>query len=144
MKLKVKRLTDTAKLPTKAHPSDAGFDLYTDESKYLLPCNIRESKEAHKISTGVAIEIPNGYYGRIVPRSGLTTKTGLRIVEGTIDSGYRGEIKVMCDSHQFYCVDHGERIAQLIIQPLPAFEIEEVEELDEGERGQKGFGSSGR
>lgn len=144
MKLKIKRLTGTAKLPTKAHPSDAGFDLYADESKCLLPCDIREDKKAHKISTGVAVEIPNGYYGRVVPRSGLTTKTGLRVEEGTIDSGYRGEIKVMCDSHQFYYMDQGERIAQLIIQPLPAFEIEEVEELGVGERGQKGFGSSGK
>jgi len=143
MQLKVKRLTASAKLPTKAHPSDAGFDIYADISE-IIP-----SGSTRLISTGIAIEIPEGYYGRLKGRSGLTSKTLLRVQEGTIDSNYRGEIKVICDSLDTelsdvgYMVAKGERIAQLIIQPLPKFEVVEVSDLSNSDRGSNGFGSTG-
>ena len=143
MHLKVKRLTPSAKLPTKAHPSDAGFDIYADITE-IIP-----SGSTRLISTGIAIEIPEGYYGRLKGRSGLTSKTLLRVQEGTIDSNYRGEIKVICDSLDTelsdvgYMVAKGERIAQLIIQPLPKFEVVEVSDLSNSDRGSNGFGSTG-
>lgn len=137
MKMKVKRLTDTAKLPEKANRNDAGFDLYTDESFYL-------KGHVQTISTGIALEIPEGYYGRLVGRSGLTSKSPIRVIEGVIDSDYRGEIKVMITSDS--CsgeYEHGLKIAQLIIQPLPSVELVEVEELSTTGRGKNGFGSTG-
>lgn len=143
MHLKVKRLTPSAKLPTKAHPSDAGFDIYANVDLDI------PSGKTRLVSTGIAIEIPEGYYGRLKGRSGLTSKTLLRVQEGTIDSNYRGEIKVICDSLDTelsdvgYMVAKGERIAQLIIQPLPKFEVVEVSDLSNSDRGENGFGSSG-
>ena len=149
-KLKVKRLTETAKLPVKANQNDAGFDIFAERGALVFKT---------KVSTGLSIEIPDGYYGRLTGRSGLTSKTPLRVQEGTIDAGYRGEIKVICDvksKHKicdeggfavdadgFYAIETGDKIAQLIIQPLPAFEIEEVDELTETDRGANGFGSTG-
>lgn len=143
MHLKVKRLKPSAKLPTKAHPSDAGFDIYANVDLDI------PSGMTRLVSTGIAIEIPEGYYGRLKGRSGLTSKTLLRVQEGTIDSNYRGEIKVICDSLDTelsdvgYMVAKGERIAQLIIQPLPKFEVVEVIDLSDSDRGENGFGSSG-
>lgn len=151
MQLKVKRLTDTAVLPVKAHQSDAGFDICADE-------NIRiNAGETVTVSTGLSVAIPEGYYGRLKGRSGLTAKTLLRVQEGTIDANYRGEIKVICDiktkildqviDGMIYANNlsfkRGERIAQLIIQPLPTVEVEEVDELDDTDRGDGGFGSTG-
>lgn len=150
MKLKIKRLTDTAKLPEKNNPTDAGFDIFSDEKIFL------EEGETHLVSTGIAIEIPDGYYGRLKSRSGLTSKTALRIQEGTIDSGYRGEVKIIAEIYPLsssqkeyevprrdHWIQRGDKIAQLIIQPLPDFEIEEVDSLNDTARGGKGFGSSG-
>ena len=152
MQLKVKRLTDTAVLPVKAHPTDAGFDICADENITI------NAGETVTVSTGLSIAIPEGYYGRLKGRSGRTAHTMLRVQEGTIDSDYRGEIKVICDlraltqlSFMFtgpaisdgYPVERGERIAQLIIQPLPTVEVEEVDELDDTDRGDGGFGSTG-
>lgn len=136
LELKVKRLTKTALLPEKNNPSDAGFDVFSDEE-------IEVSDNVCLISTGIAIEIPEGYYGRLKGRSGLTAKTNLRVHEGTIDSGYRGEVKVMVQAHGGYSVERGDKIAQLIIQPLPDIEVLEVDELSDTDRGSKGFGSSG-
>lgn len=151
MQLKVKRLTDTAVLPVKAHQSDAGFDICADE------CVMIEAGETVTVSTGLSIAIPEGYYGRLKGRSGLTAKTLLRVQEGTIDANYRGEIKVICDiktkildqviDGMIYANNlsfkRGERIAQLIIQPLPTVEVEEVDELDDTDRGAGGFRSTG-
>lgn len=142
MHLKVKRLTPSAKLPTKAHSSDAGFDIYADITE-IIP-----SGSTRLISTGIAIEIPEGYYGRLKGRSGLTSRTRLRVQEGTIDSNYRGEIKVICDAIEDpldigFVAAAGDRIAQLIIQPLPKFEVVEVIDLSDSDRGENGFGSSG-
>lgn len=149
MELKVKRLNPTAKLPEKNNPSDAGFDIFSDD----YYCIVREGK-VETVETGLAIEIPEGYYGRLVGRSGLSSKTPLRVIEGIIDSGYRGEIKVMCEIYPLnndnddtstiaYEIFRGDKIAQLIIQPLPSFEVVEVEELTQSDRGDNGFGSSG-
>lgn len=151
MQLKVKRLTDTAALPVKAHQSDAGLDICADED---ITINVGETVT---VSTGLSIAIPEGYYGRLKGRSGLTAKTLLRVQEGTIDASYRGEVKVICDIKIKFLervidgavyannisLKRGERIAQLIIQPLPTVEVEEVDELDDTERGEGGFGSTG-
>lgn len=151
MQLKVKRLTDTAVLPVKAHPTDAGFDICADED---VTINVGETVT---VSTGLSIAIPEGYYGRLKGRSGLTAKTLLRVQEGTIDANYRGEVKVICDIKINFLervidgavyaynlsLKRGERIAQLIIQPLPNVEVTEVDELDDTDRGDGGFGSTG-
>lgn len=151
MQLKVKRLTDTAVLPVKAHQSDAGFDICADEDVTI------NAGETVTVSTGLSVAIPEGYYGRLKGRSGLTAKTLLRVQEGTIDANYRGEVKVICDikikflervidgavyAHNI-SIKRGQRIAQLIIQPLPTVEVEEVDELDDTDRGDGGFGSTG-
>lgn len=151
MQLKVKRLTDTAVLPVKAHPTDAGFDICADEDIRI------DAGETVTVSTGLSIAIPEGYYGRLKGRSGLTAKTALRVQEGTVDANYRGEIKVICDLRTLtsvtmhtgpvisggYPIKRGERIAQLIIQPLPTVEVVEVDGLDDTDRGEGGFGSTG-
>lgn len=145
-KLKVKKLTSTAKLPQKAHVTDAGFDIFADEDVVLTNNNTTV------VSTGLSIEIPDGYYGELKGRSGLTVKTLFRVHTGTIDSDYRGELGVMCyqsysdDSKAIkrsYTIHKGDKIAQLIILPLPEFEVEEVDELSNTERGEGGFGSTG-
>ena len=141
MKLAVKKLSTTAKLPERAHKQDAGLDVYSDESITL------EKGKMYTIVTGVAISIPNGFYGRLKARSGLTLKTPLNVKEGTIDSGYHGEIKVIANLKETgvdtYKIEKGDKIAQLIVQQVPEFEIEEVTNLGESDRGEKGFGSTG-
>ncbi|MGM0183400.1 dUTP pyrophosphatase [Enterococcus sp. AZ150] len=141
MKLNVKRLSKTAKIPVKAHKTDAGFDVFADEDITLL------KGVMYGIKTGVSISIPNGFYGRLKARSGLTYKTPLNVKEGTIDSGYLGEIKVLANLKEtgvdIYKIQKGDKIAQLIIQELPEFEIVEVDELGDSERGEHGFGSTG-
>ena len=149
MQLKVKRLTDTAELPVKAHQSDAGFDICADEDITI------NAGETVMDSTGLSVAIPEGYYGRLKGRSGLTAKTALRVQEGTIDANYRGEVKVICDmrdamlsgdvwNDEYYLeITKGAKIAQLIIQPLPTVAVVEVDELDDTDRGVGGFGSTG-
>ena len=154
MKLKVKRLTKTAILPYKAHATDGGFDVFADETVKI------HNGETVAISTGIALEIPDGYYGRLKARSGLTLNSALRVQEGTLDSSYRGEVKIIADikalkydetENLFYQVtptiplniEKGAKIAQLIIQPVPHFEIVEADELSESDRGENGFGSTG-
>lgn len=142
MKLKVKKLTETALLPTQGSASAAGFDLYADASEIIAPGT------TEKIRTGIAIEIPEGYFGAIYARSGLATKKGLRPANcvGVIDSDYRGEVIVALynDSNSIARVQAEERIAQIVIQPYPEIEIEEVEELSVTDRGSGGFGSTGK
>lgn len=151
MQLKVKRLTETAVLPAKSHKTDAGFDICADEDLVI------NAGETATVSTGLAVAIEPGYYGRLKGRSGLTARSMLRVQEGTIDSDYRGEIKVICDLRAFttitmntgpvisggYPIKRGERIAQLIIQPLPPVDLVEVDTLDDTSRGAGGFGSTG-
>lgn len=140
--MKVKRLYEEALLPTKATEGSAAFDLYAYTEAPLEP------GETFKYKTGVALEIPEGRVGLIFPRSGLSTKFGIRLSNcvGVIDSDYRGEIIVALhnDSYESYMIYRGDRIAQLMIVDIPKIEIEEVAELSDTKRGIGGFGSSGK
>jgi dUTP pyrophosphatase len=136
----VKKLTETAQLPTKAHEDDAGFDLYSDTDVVIYP------ETRRLISTGIAVAIPRGYYGRIAPRSGLAFKNGIDVLAGVVDAGYRNEVGVILinfDDKPFE-IKKGDRIAQLIIEKVDPFKIEEVKEFfTNTHRGMGGFGSSG-
>lgn len=140
--MKVKRLYEEALLPTKATEGSAAFDLYAYTEAPLEP------SETFKYKTGIALEIPEGRVGLIFPRSGLSTKFGIRLSNcvGVIDSDYRGEIIVALhnDSYESYMIHRGDRIAQLMIVDIPKIEIEEVAELSDTKRGVGGFGSSGK
>jgi len=143
MKLQFARLSDEAVLPTRAHQGDAGLDLYAAEPAHLGP------GERWSVPTGVAVEIPEGHAGLVLPRSGLAREHGIALVNspGLIDSGYRGEIKVVLlntDPAQVFRVESGDRIAQLVVVEIATPEPVEVEELAESARGDGGFGSSGR
>ena len=147
VKIKIKRLTETAKLPTKAHESDACFDLYVD-----IPDNIETGikirpGETVKLSSGIATEIPHGYFAAIFPRSGLGINKNLRLPNctGIIDSDYRGEwvISLINDGKVNRTIYHGDRVAQFTILPIPKVKIEEVKELNDTERGSGGLGSTG-
>jgi len=132
-------LTDTAYCPTRAHRTDAGLDLYADESATIHPAQVTT------IGTGVAVAIPRGYAGLIWPRSGLAVKGGVDVLAGVIDSGYRGEIKVALTTvSDPVRVSPGDRIAQLVIQRVESCDPVIVRELPEAPRGDSGFGSSGR
>ena len=138
------RLIDDATIPIYAKPGDAGADLVASESVVLNPGGGRAL-----ISTGVAIAIPEGFAGFVQPRSGLALKHGITCLNtpGLIDSGYRGELKVLLintDPSEAFEVNKGERIAQLVIQRVEECSFQEVEELPDSERGETGFGSSGR
>jgi dUTP pyrophosphatase len=143
MELKVARLADDARLPTRAHEGDAGLDLYANEAAHLGP------GERWGVGTGIAIEIPDGHAGLVLPRSGLAKKHGIALINspGLIDSGYRGEVRVLLlntDPAETFRVDPGDRIAQLVIAPISLAEPVAVEALAESTRGDGGFGSSGR
>jgi len=141
MKMKIKKLTETAIVPKYAHLSDAGADLYADESLVLAP------GERALVGTGIALEIPLGYVGLVHPRSGLAHKHGISIVNapGTIDSGYRGEVKVNLINlgRKLFIVASGDRIAQLLIQAVEYVGFIEVDELSNADRGENGHGSTG-
>ena len=138
------RLIDDATIPVYAKPGDAGADLVAAESVVLDAGGGRAL-----ISTGVAIAIPEGFAGFVQPRSGLALKHGITCLNtpGLIDSGYRGELKVLLintDPNETFEINKGERIAQLVIQKVEECNFQEVEELPVSERGETGFGSSGR
>ena len=150
-KLYAQRVVDTATLPTRAHATDAGFDLYAcirkspDEPAEIV---IEPGKWA-KISAGVKIAVPPGYYGRIADRSGNAVKRGLHVLAGVIDRGYRGEVIValinLSDEQQV--IKHGDRHAQLLITKIYEGGVEEVDDIDslgDTERGAGGFGSTGQ
>lgn len=142
IQVKIKRLDPELPLPRYANPGDAGLDLYSAVD-VTIECGRRAM-----IPTGVAIALPQGYAGFVQPRSGLAAKKGLSIVNtpGLVDSGYRGELKVIAintDADEPIVVARGERIAQLVVQRVPAVELVEVDELDQTERGEGGFGSTG-
>jgi dUTP pyrophosphatase len=141
-RLHVRRLDERALLPTRAYPGDAGVDLYAVEEATLPP------GERASIGTGVAVEIPDGQAGLVLPRSGLAARHGIALVNapGLIDSGYRGEIRVLLlntDLGQPFRVARGERIAQLVLVRIETPDVVEVAELASSERGAGGFGSSG-
>lgn len=139
MKLPVKRLNETAKLPTYAHKGDAGMDLYASEDMVLNP------NEVVSVPTGLAFEIPEGFVGLIWDKSGLSLKQGLKTMGGVIDSGYRGETKVVIINlgKEPYHIKKHTKIAQMLIQPVQSCEITEVSELMDSSRATGGFGSSG-
>ena len=137
------KLKDEATLPTRAHEDDAGLDLYACEPAHIGP------GERWSVGTGIAIEIPEGHAGFVLPRSGLASKHGIALVNspGLIDSGYRGEVRVLLlntDPAETFRVEAGARIAQLVIVPIALAESVEVEALSHSARGDGGFGSSGR
>jgi len=177
-KIGFKRLNDDATLPTKAHPTDSGFDLYASEDVIIEP------GETEVVPTGIAVELPKGFEAQVRPRSGVTAKTKLRVQLGTIDNGYKGEIGVIvdnirtpiktvdvnggrtgmssvtttdaytvCGTGQYmgkriidgtYLIRKGDRIAQLVVQALPAVTVVEIDDFTEdSERGEGGFGSTG-
>lgn len=140
--LRLRRLDPGLPLPVRAHRADAGIDLHAAHDCELEP--------GHRalVGTGVAVGIPVGYVGLVHPRSGLAARAGLSIVNapGTIDAGYRGEIKVNLvnlDPGEPVRIGRGDRIAQLIVQRVELWDVLEVDELDESDRGESGHGSSG-
>jgi dUTP pyrophosphatase len=137
----VRRLREEAVLPGRAYDGDAGFDLSSCDEITIAP------GERATVSTGVAVEIPDGYAGFVQPRSGLAARHGIAIVNspGLIDSGYRGEIRVVLlntDLHDGFSIERGMRVAQLVIAPVASVRLIEVDELATSQRGIRGFGSS--
>ena len=142
MELKVRLLEPGAVLPTRANDGDAGLDLRAAEPALLGP------GERASIGTGIAVEIPAGHAGLVLPRSWLALRHGISMVNapGLIDAGYRGELRVLLlntDREAEFEIEPGARIAQLLITPFAALVPVEVAELAASERGERGFGSSG-
>lgn len=139
--IKIKLLNESAILPEKQHDSDAGYDLFSIEKIILKP------NEIHKVKTGIAIQIPTNYGGLVLPRSGLSSKHGISLINtpGLIDSGYRGELLIPLINHSVkeYEIHKHERIAQLILIESPEVNIEVASDLDDSDRDSKGFGSTG-
>ena len=139
--LPIQRLRDEAVAPAQAYPGDAGLDLSACERVELGP------GERAVVGTGLAVAIPEGYAGYVQPRSGLAAEHGITILNspGLIDAGYRGELRVVLHNTDLkapFVVEPGMRIAQLVVLPIPEFELVEVDELPSSERGVRGFGSS--
>lgn len=142
LRLLVLRLDPDLPLPDRVHPGDAGLDLLAAKDASLKP------GQRSLIPTGIAVAVPEGHAGYVQPRSGLAWKQGLGILNspGLIDSGYRGEIKVVAinlDPDETIDIWRGDKIAQLVVLPVLEVELEEVSELPQSERGQAGFGSTG-
>jgi dUTP pyrophosphatase len=142
IELPVQRLRTDAVLPERAYPGDAGLDLAACERVELAP------GERAVVGTGLAVAIPEGYAGFVQPRSGLADRHGISIVNapGLIDSGYRGELKVILintDRSDPFVVEPGMRIAQLVVLEVPQLELAETDDLPATERGARGHGSSG-
>lgn len=143
MSLRVRRLDPAARLPALAHVGDAGYDLHALEPLTLGP------GERALVPTGIAIELPPGHAGLVLPRSGTAVRHGIALVNapGLIDAGYRGELKVLLlntDRAEPFAVAAGDRIAQLVLVRVETPPVEEVAGLSETVRGAGGFGSSGR
>ncbi len=142
--INMKKLTSTAKTPLRGSNEAAGYDLYADIATDFVAINPHETV---KIPTGLSMEIPDGYFGAIVARSGLATREGLRLSQGmaVIDQDYRGEIIVPIhnDHNTARYITPGERIAQLIIMPYLEVEFTKVDKLNTTSRGSGGFGSTG-
>lgn len=142
--MNIKKLTSTAKTPTRGSEEAAGYDLYADTDAIIT---IRPH-ETVKIPTGIAIQLPKGTFGAIFARSGLATKSGLRPANcvGVVDSDYRGDVTVALhnDSDIPKAIEAHERIAQLVVIPYLSLTLNEADELDDTARGSDGFGSSGK
>lgn len=131
---------DAEKFPplAKAYKGDAGFDLYSAETRTVY------GNTSVKIKTGISVAIPEGYFGKVFDRSSIATQTPFLVKAGVIDSGYRGEIIVVLQNLKVdpWQITTGQKIAQMVVLPVPEFKIEPVDELPEEDRGDKGFGSS--
>lgn len=143
MRIAVQRLRDDARLPTRAHDDDAGFDLYAVEAAMLAP------GARAMVPTGIAVELPERHAGLVVPRSGLAARHGIALVNapGLIDAGYRGEVRVLLlntDRDAAFEVAPGDRVAQLVVIRVETPDLVEVDQLASTRRGDGGFGSSGR
>ena len=135
-----KLLTESAQMPFKAHRSDAGFDVFADETCFIF------AKDRKTVKTGISLEMPENMAGLVWPRSGLSVKKGIDVLAGVIDSGYRGEIMVCLynTSDEDVEIEKGDRIAQIVFQEVPNVSLMLRENLDTSERAASGFGSSGR
>ena len=144
MKIALRKMTESAQIPVRGSLQAAGYDLFADlsEAVTILP------QETKMVGTGIACAIPEGYFGGIYARSGLSAKEGLRPANctGVVDSDYRGEIKVALhnDSKASRTILPGQKIAQMVVQAFLPVEFETVEDLDATERGGGGFGSTGK
>ncbi|MBC7462154.1 MAG: dUTP diphosphatase [Thermoleophilia bacterium] len=139
----MQRLHESAVIPTRAHPGDAGIDLVAVEAATLRAGGGRAT-----VGTGIAVEVPVGWVGLVCPRSGLAAKHGIGVVNGpgVVDAGYRGEVRVVLynsDPDTDFEVAVGDRIAQLVLTSVSLAQVEEVAELSDASRGAAGFGSSG-
>ena len=134
--INVMKTSMRAVMPTRAHPNDAGLDLYANEGLYIAP------GATAKVNTGIAIDIQQGYVGLIWPRSGLAAKFGVDTLAGVIDAGYHGEIVVILINHgdEIVYVNHGDRVAQLLIRKIETPIVVEVSSFADSERGANGFG----
>jgi dUTP pyrophosphatase len=138
--MKIKRTNINSHLPTRGSKYAAGYDLYSCTNLILYP------KERRLVNTGIILEIPDGYYGRIAPRSGLALKQGIDVLAGVIDSDYRGEIGVILyntDNNMPFHIKAGDRIAQIIFEKCFYFVFEEESKVEDSIRGSGGFGSTG-
>lgn len=139
--IKVVLVEKNARMPERSNPTDAGADLFSIESAMIHP------GERRIIGTGISLELPEGFYGRVAPRSGLAAKHGVDVLAGVVDSSYRGEIKVVLlntDRHNTFHVEKGDRIAQLIVESHFNFPFVQSDTISNSDRGQGGFGSTGR
>jgi len=141
MIVKIKKISEDAKMPCYAHEGDSGMDLYSTEDVTL------KSLERKAIETGIKIELPSGYEAQVRPKSGLALNHGISVLNtpGTIDSGYRGEIKVIAVnlSSEEYKIEKGKKIAQIVFCKVEKVVLEESTELNETKRNEGGFGSTG-
>ncbi len=142
MTLRFARLSDEARPPSRAHEQDAGFDLFAAEAHTLAP------GERASVGTGIAVAVPEGHAGLVLPRSGLAHRHGIGLVNapGLIDPGYRGEVRVLLlntDRAEPFAVEVGNRVAQLVLVRSEAAEVEEAADLEPSARGAGGFGSTG-
>jgi dUTP pyrophosphatase len=141
LRVVIRRLAGDLPLPARARQDDAGLDLHAAEDTTI------ESGARALVSTGIAVAIPQGYAGLVLPRSGLALRHGITLLNspGLIDAGYRGEVRVLLVNHgpRSVSVARGDRIAQLVVQRVEPVELVEVDELPASERGASGFGSSG-
>lgn len=140
--LKVQLIHEDAKMPFRANPGDAGLDLYAVEEQLI------KSGEAALVPTGIVIELPKGTEAQVRPRSGLALKHSITVLNspGTIDEGYRGEIKIILINHgkEDFLVEKHMRIAQMVVAPVLNVQVEQVEQVSDSSRSEQGFGSSGK
>lgn len=140
MKLSIQKIHADSKLPNYSHPGDAGFDLYAYGDFVIKP------GERMSIPTGIKMAIPEGYVGLVWDKSGLAFRNGLKSMGGVVDAGYRGEVQICLVNltPEDYAINKGDKVAQMLIQPVETMDIEEVGELSDTSRGEGGFGSTGK